>query len=92
MTRVAAILALAVLGVAACESQPSAKRVAEDLIDSLDGVTDEQRACMLDKLDGYTKSELDEIGKGVTSKNAGTKAESVALLEEFEAALADCRR
>ena len=52
----------AVLGFGACTSQPSAKAVAQDYIESIEGLTDQQRQCMLDKLDNYDSDTLTSIG------------------------------
>jgi hypothetical protein len=57
-----AVLALGALS--ACSSQPGNRRVVSDVIESLEagGYLDTaEEACMLDKLDGYTDDELDDI-------------------------------
>jgi ABC-type glycerol-3-phosphate transport system substrate-binding protein len=61
-TRSAALALVAVLAVAACSSTPSAKAVAEDYVESIEGLSTEQRQCMLEKLDGYSEDELEAIG------------------------------
>ena len=86
-TRIAAVAVVAALGFAACDSQPSAKRVAEDLVNTLAADDPEVRDCMLEKIDGYTKDELEDIGNGAQDGDA----ESLAALEMFEADLASCR-
>jgi hypothetical protein len=87
-TRLVAIVLIAAFGVAACDSQPSTKRVAEDLVKSLPGATDAERDCMLEIIENdYTADELDDIGNGVTEGDP----ESVAALEKFERDLASCR-
>jgi hypothetical protein len=58
-----AVALVALLGLGACSSTPSAKAVAEDYVESIDGLTDEQRQCMLEKLDGYSSDELEAIGE-----------------------------
>ena len=80
--RLAALAAIAVLGVAACDSQPSAKRVAEDIIKTLAVDDPEVEACMLEVLDGYTKSELDAIGDGIDASNTVEQEESQAALDK----------
>ncbi len=85
--RLAAIALIAAFGVSACETQPSARRVARDLVESLPGATPAQRECMLDRVDDYTKDELDDIGKGVNDGDP----ESEAALAKFERDLAACR-
>ena len=61
--RSAALALVAILGVAACTSTPSAKAVAEDYIESIEGLSSAQRDCMLEKLDGYSEDELEAIGE-----------------------------
>jgi hypothetical protein len=61
--RSAALALVAILGVGACSSTPSAKAVAEDYIESIDGLSSTQRECMLEKLDGYSEDELEAIGE-----------------------------
>jgi hypothetical protein len=61
--RPSAIIAVALLGLGACSSTPSAKGVAEDYVESIDGLNDEQRQCMLEKLDGYSSDELEALGE-----------------------------
>jgi hypothetical protein len=62
--RTAAVLVAALFALGACTSTPSAKAVAQDFIESIDGLTDAQRECMLEKLDNdYTSDELETIGE-----------------------------
>ncbi len=86
---VASIL-VAALGVSACESDPSAKRVAEDLVKTLTLDQPEVRECMLDVLDGYTKDELERIGNDANGGDQAEQAEAREALEQFEAELASC--
>ncbi len=90
-TRLAAIALVAVFGVSACNSQPSAKRVAQDLVKSLPDATDAQRQCMLDVIDGYSKDELEAIGNGALSDDPVKKASAEEELAMFEQDLANCR-
>ncbi|NND73622.1 MAG: hypothetical protein HKN44_01315 [Ilumatobacter sp.] len=82
--RLAGLVLVAALGVAACESQPSSRRIANDIIKTL---SDEGpvRECMLDKLDGYTDDDLDEITASASQPGPGT------AIDLFEADLASCR-
>jgi hypothetical protein len=78
------VLALGVL--AACTSTPSAKRVALDVVETLD-VTEEAKACMVEKIEtDYTNEQLEAIGAGAESDDPEAEAD----LEAFEADLADC--
>ena len=58
-----AVAIVALLGLGACTSTPSAKAVAEDYVESLDGLDPAERECMLEKLDGYSNDELEAIGE-----------------------------
>ena len=80
-----AVALLAVGGLTGCSSTPSAKRVALDMIDTLD-ISASAKACMVDKVEGYTTEELDKIAELADEGNQ----EGVAQLQEFEADLATC--
>jgi hypothetical protein len=87
-------VALAIGGVAvvlsACSSDPSAKRVAEDLINTL-ATTDAEKQCMLDVLDGYSTKELEDLGNAVNEGNDADKAAAQEQLNQFQARLTACR-
>jgi hypothetical protein len=51
---------LALVTLSACSSRPGNRRVVSDVIESLQ-LPPAQEQCMLDKLDGYTDDELNEI-------------------------------
>ena len=87
--RAVAIAAVGALGLTACLSQPSAKRVAEDLVRTL-APNEEVEQCMLDKLDEYSQDELSTIGREYNEGDLQEQAEAGAALEEFEADLASC--
>jgi hypothetical protein len=81
------LVVLAALGgLSACRSTPSARRVAFDVIDTLE-VTDSVKACMRDKVEGYTANEVKKFAEGANKNDAA----SVAALDKFEADLASCR-
>ncbi len=80
---------IATLGVTACSSKPSAKRVAEDLINTL-AETDEERDCMLAKVDQYSKDELQEIGENAESGDEAAKTAANAELDKLQAELESC--
>ena len=78
------------LGVTACSSQPSAKRVAEDLINT-EAKTDEERDCMLAKLDAFaTKDELEKIGEDAESGDVAAKAAANEKLDQLQVELESC--
>lgn len=81
---------IAAMGVSACTSQPSAKRVAEDLINTL-AETDEERECMLAKVDAYSKDELQDIGDDAESGDEAAKAAANEELDKLQAELESCR-
>ncbi len=79
------------LGLSACASTPSAKRVALDTVDRVvaeEGLSSVERECMRDAIDGYSEDRLEEIAESADSGNP----EGVAALAEFEADIAACRR
>lgn len=50
------------LALTACgTSTPSNRRMAEDIIETVEGLSDEERDCMRERLDGYTGSELEAL-------------------------------
>ena len=88
-TAVLAALVTTVLGVSACTSDPTPKRVAEDLINTL-AETDEERECMLDILDGYSAGELEALGNAVNEGDQAEQADAQRQLDEFQARLSSC--
>ena len=91
MLRAAALLMAATLGVSACRSQPSAKRVADDLINTL-AKTDDERDCMLAKVDAYDKDELEKIGENAQNGDEASKAAANAELDKLQAELESCMK
>jgi hypothetical protein len=86
LVNAAAIALVAVLGVSACTSDPSPKRVAQDLVKT-EAKSQVQEECMLGVIDDY---DLDALGEDATSDNEQTASEAEAQLDEFEAELAAC--
>lgn len=66
------VAAVALVGLAAC-GNPSARTVAEDIIDALPDLTDEQRTCLQDKLDTYTNEALDAVAANNPTPSAPTE-------------------
>jgi len=91
MLRAAALLMVAVFGVSACNSQPSAQRVAEDLINTL-AKTDEERDCMLKKVEAYSQDELEKIGEDADSGDVAAKAAANEELDKLQAELESCQK
>ena len=58
-----AVGVVAVVGLGACTSQPNEKAVVTDVVEGLDGLTDAERSCMLEQVDGYSEDELKAIGE-----------------------------
>lgn len=78
---------VAVLGLSACQSDPSANRVAQDLVKTL-AETPEQEECMLEVIEDY---DLNALGSDANDGDPAVKAEADAELAKFEADLVDCR-
>ena len=90
----AAVAAVAVFGLGACTSQPSARRVTEDIIESLDvdqGVKD----CMFAVVDRYTDDQLEQMGEENPQFNSaqpdldGVTPQFRAYYDELQACDAD---
>ena len=75
-------------GLTACNSTPSARRVALDVIDTLD-VTESVKECMRTKVEAYTEDEIEAFAEGADKKPPDP--DSQAALDKFEAELAACR-
>jgi hypothetical protein len=91
----AAVALVAVVGLSACTSDPSAKRVAQDLVNTVTmepgGGGEKVRDCMLEVIDGYTTDELEALGNNAQSSDKAKAAEADKALKKFEADLAACR-
>jgi len=89
--RTAAVALVAVLGLAACTSDPSPKRVAEDLVRT-EASSPEEEECMLDVIDDYDDEfGINDLGSDANSDNPEISGPAQAALEDFEADLAACR-
>jgi hypothetical protein len=80
-----AVAAIAAVGLAGCNSTPSAKRVALDTIETLD-ISEEAKDCMTVKVEEYPEEELEQIADLAADGNP----EGVAGLAQFEEDLATC--
>lgn len=89
-----AVAIAALVGLGACTSNPSAKAVAEDVVESLPDLTDAQRTCMLAALDDYTPDQIQEIGEeneGVDfSDTDAVDTQGTPALQTFVADLNRC--
>lgn len=77
----------------ACSSSPSNKRVVEDIIESLDGVSESAKDCMMEKVDRYGSDELDAIAKANEDFQLlpnGEIANPTEALADFQSDLASC--
>ena len=83
-----AIGLVAAFGVSACQSSPSAERVARDLVSTLTQDHPEIEECMLDLIeDDY---DLNDLGDKATSDNPEISGPALEELDQFEADLAAC--
>ncbi|MGH9133192.1 MAG: hypothetical protein ACRDZZ_04590 [Ilumatobacteraceae bacterium] len=83
------LVVLAAIGcLAACNSTPSARRVALDVIDTLD-VGEQVKECMREKVEAMSKDDVDDFAKGANEDPPDPEAQ--AALDQFEADLAACR-
>jgi hypothetical protein len=77
----------AIGGLSACNSTPSAKRVALDVIETLP-VSESVKECMRVKVEAYDEDTLENIAEGANEDPP--KPESQLALDEFEADLESC--
>lgn len=83
-----ATVVVGVLGLSACgTSTPSNRRMAEDIVETVDGLTDQERECMREKLEGYTGDELEAIN--AENENVDWDAEGATGGEKWQAFVAD---
>ncbi len=82
-----AIGLVAVVGVSACTSDPSAQRVAEDLVKTQTQDEPEIQDCMLGVIEDY---DLNTLGDDALSDNPDISGPAMAELDKFEADLAAC--
>lgn len=97
----AAVAAVALVGLTACTSDPSPKRVAEDIIRSID-LENEIRAdeglppivadeeCLLAELDKYSNDDLKAISDDLSAENSERNAEGETAIAAYELSLARC--
>ncbi len=86
--RVVAVLAVAVVGLSACNSDPGRKRIVEDIIETSvnqGDLTEAEGKCMFDKVEGYSEDQLEEMTATANDAGPGT------AIELFEADLAACK-
>jgi hypothetical protein len=90
----AASALVAVGGLGACTSQPSAKAVAKDIAQSLtvDGkpLPQAQQDCMLKIIDAMSSDELDKLGKANEGKTITTAGGGTPEMNAFIAKLQTC--
>ena len=83
-----AIGVVAVLGLSACQSDPSAERVARDLVRTLTQDHPEIEECMLAVIeDDY---DLNDLGDKANNENSEISGPALAELDQFEEDLAAC--
>lgn len=78
------------MGLGACRSTPSAKRVALDMVERVaieQDLSDRERDCMRDAIEQYDADDLEDIADSVESGNP----EGSAALARFEGDIAACR-
>jgi hypothetical protein len=88
ITTTAAVALVAMLGFSACQSDPSPRRVAQDLVKTETEGQPKIQECMLSVIDDY---DLNELGADSVGSNEEKAAAADAELVKFEADLAACR-
>jgi hypothetical protein len=92
IVRSSLVAAVAVLGVAACTSNPGPKTVAEDVVDGLveDGdLTTSQQDCLQEKLNGYSDDQLNAIAVGNEELDYGPDFDIQSATPAFQEFVAD---
>jgi len=82
------VVLVAIGALSACNSTPSARRVALDAIETLDNLSEAERECMRERVETYSKDEVEAFAKGADENPPDP--ESLAALEQFEADLESC--
>jgi hypothetical protein len=77
------VAAVALVSLSACASTPSAKRVALDVVDTLE-VSDTVKDCMRERIEAYDQDDLQDIAELADDGDA-------AQLTQFENDLRACR-
>jgi hypothetical protein len=79
------------LALSACTSDPGPKRVVEDIVEAeAERNEDLNKDCMLDAIDEFSESELEQIAAGLDSSDANAAAEAAEGLASYSAALEAC--
>ncbi len=81
------IVLAAIGGLTACNSTPSARRVALDVIETLP-VSESVKECMRVKVEGYDQDTLEDFAKGAAEDPPDPAAQEA--LDAFEADLESC--
>jgi len=87
--RLAVLALVAVMGLSACASTPSSKRVAEDMVDRMvvqGQISEATGECMREQIDEYSPDDLQGIAESADAGNT----DGVAALARFERDLAAC--
>jgi hypothetical protein len=104
MLKIAVVALMAACGLSACTSDPSATRVADDLINTcmqdsnpcdlspaaLASDTDAARECMLGKIDDVGSKELEKLGDEALNGDKAKKKEAQAKLDALQVGLESC--
>jgi hypothetical protein len=96
LLRSSVVAAVAVLGLAACTSNPGPKTVAQDVVDGLteEGtVTASEQECLQQKIDAYSNDELEAIATGNENLDYGPNfdlATATQPFQDFVANLEEC--
>ncbi|MDQ3738257.1 MAG: hypothetical protein M3337_03720 [Actinomycetota bacterium] len=93
--RLLVALSLGILALTACNSTPSTKRVALDVVETLNSVSETQKECMRERIDGYPNSTLEAIGNAQENQaldfpDADALENATPELQEFVDDLGDC--
>ena len=92
LVNIAVIALVAVFGVSSCSSDPSARRIAEDIVKTETQDQPEVQDCMLKVIADYDDEfDLNDLGNDAKSENRDVADPAKTALADFEADLAACR-
>ena len=92
LVNVVAIALVAVFAMSSCSSDPSARRIAEDIVKTETQDKPEVQDCMLKVIADYDDEfGLNDLGDDAQSGNKDVADPAKATLADFEADLAACR-
>lgn len=86
-----ALVAIGLIGLVGCTSNPSARTVGEDMIDALPELSAGERTCLEERLDGYDDDELKAAVAGTEQVDWGSESAVQQAPQAFRDFVEDLR-